>query len=117
MVTLVTGNKQHFINAYKKTPQIPSTAAWGVFLRVHDELTLEMIDPETREIIYNSLVSKGAEFRKGLGVSGRLANFLDNNPDRIEMAFSILMSMPGIPIVYYGDEVCVRNNFENAKKS
>lgn len=115
--SLVTGNKQYFINAYKKTPQIPSTAAWGVFLRVHDELTLEMIDTETREIIYNSLISKGAEFRKGLGVSGRLANFLDNNPDRIEMAFSILMSMPGIPIVYYGDEVGVRNNFENAKKS
>ena len=115
--SLITGDKQHFINAYKKTPQIPSTAAWGVFLRVHDELTLEMIDPETREIIYNSLISKGAEFRKGLGVSGRLANFLDNNPDRIEMAFSILMSMPGIPIVYYGDEVGVRNNFENAKKS
>lgn len=115
--SLVTGNKQYFVNAYKKTPQIPSTAAWGVFLRVHDELTLEMIDPETREIIYNSLISKGAEFRKGLGVSGRLANFLDNNPDRIEMAFSILMSMPGIPIVYYGDEVGVRNNFENAKKS
>ena len=86
---LITGDKQHFINAYKDTPQIPSTAAWGVFLRVHDELTLEMIDVQTREIIYNALVSKGAEFRKGLGVSGRLANFLDNDPDRIEMAFSI----------------------------
>ena len=115
--SLVTGDKQHFINAYKSTPQIPSTAAWGVFLRVHDELTLEMIDPQTREIIYKALAPKGAEFRQGLGVSGRLANFLDNNPDRIEMAFSILMSMPGIPIVYYGDEVGVRNNFENAKKS
>lgn len=115
--SLITGDKQHFINAYKATPQIPSTASWGVFLRVHDELTLEMIDPQTREIIYNALVPKGAEFRKGLGVSGRLANFLDNDPDRIEMAFSILMSMPGIPIIYYGDEVGVRNNFENAKKS
>ncbi len=115
--SLITGDKQHFINAYKATPQIPTTAAWGVFLRVHDELTLEMIDTQTREIIYNALVSKGAEFRKGLGVSGRLANFLDNDPDRIEMAFSILMSMPGIPIIYYGDEVGVRNNFENAKKS
>ena len=114
---LITGDKQHFINAYKDTPQIPSTAAWGVFLRVHDELTLEMIDVPTREIIYNALVSKGAEFRKGLGVSGRLANFLDNDPDRIEMAFSILMSMPGIPIVYYGDEVGVRNNFANARKN
>ncbi len=114
---LVTGDKQHFINAYKDTPQIPSTAAWGIFLRVHDELTLEMIDPQTREIIYNALITKGAEFRKGLGVSGRMANFLDNNPDRIEMAFSILLSLPGIPIIYYGDEIGARNNFENAKKS
>ncbi len=115
--SLITGDKQHFIDAYKSTPQIPSTASWGIFLRVHDELTLEMIDPQTREIIYNALVSKGAEFRKGLGVSGRMANFLDNDPDRIELAFSILMSLPGIPIIYYGDEVGVRNNFENAKKS
>ena len=115
--SLVTGNKQHFINAYKETPKIPSTAAWGVFLRVHDELSLEMVDKETREIVYKALINKGAEFRKGLGVSGRMANFLDNNPDRIEMAFSILLSMPGIPIIYYGDEVGVRNNFENAKVS
>lgn len=115
--SLVTGNKQHFINAYKETPKIPSTTAWGVFLRVHDELSLEMVDKETREIVYKALINKGAEFRKGLGVSGRMANFLDNNPDRIEMAFSILLSMPGIPIIYYGDEVGVRNNFENAKVS
>lgn len=115
--SLVTGNKQYFLNAYKETPKIPSTAAWGVFLRVHDELSLEMVDKETREIVYKALVNKGAEFRKGLGVSGRMANFLDNNPDRIEMAFSILLSMPGIPIIYYGDEVGVRNNFENAKES
>lgn len=115
--SLVTANKQHFINAYKATPQIPSTSSWGVFLRVHDELSLEMVDKETREIVYNALINKGAEFRKGLGVSGRMANFLDNNPDRIEMAFSILLSMPGIPIIYYGDEIGVRNNFENAKQS
>ena len=115
--SLVTGDKSHFINAYKNTPTIPSSATWGVFLRVHDELSLEMVDKETREIVYNALIRKGAEFRKGLGVSGRMANFLDNNPDRIEMAFSVLLSMPGIPIIYYGDEVGVRNNFENAKES
>lgn len=115
--SLVTGNKEHFINAYKNTPQIPSSAVWGIFLRVHDELSLEMVDQETREIVYKALINKGAEFRKGLGVSGRMANFLDNNPDRIEMAFSILMSLPGIPIIYYGDEIGVRNNFENAKQS
>ena len=115
--SLVTGDKKHFINAYKNTPAIPSSATWGVFLRVHDELSLEMVDKETREIVYNALIKKGAEFRKGLGVSGRMANFLDNNPERIEMAFSILLSLPGIPIIYYGDEIGARNNFENAKES
>ena len=58
--SLVTGDKKYFIDAYKSTPQIPSTTTWGVFLRVHDELTLEMIDPETREIIYKALAPKGA---------------------------------------------------------
>lgn len=115
--SLITSDKTHFLNAYKNTPTIPQSSTWGVFLRVHDELSLEMVDKETREIVYNALIKKGAEFRKGLGVSGRMANFLDNNPDRIEMAFSILLSMPGIPIIYYGDEVGVRNNFENAKES
>ncbi|MBQ7764644.1 alpha-glucosidase C-terminal domain-containing protein [bacterium] len=115
--SLVTGDKSHFVNAYKNTPIIPQSSTWGVFLRVHDELSLEMVDKETREIVYNALIKKGAEFRKGLGVSGRMANFLDNDPNRIEMAFSILLSMPGIPIIYYGDEVGVRNNFENAKES
>ena len=76
-----------------------------------------MVDKNTRKLVYDALIKKGAEFRKGLGVSGRMANFLDNNPDRIEMAFSILLSMPGIPIIYYGDEIGVRNNFENAKQS
>ena len=115
--SLVTGEKSHFVNAYKNTPAIPNSSSWGVFLRVHDELSLEMVDKETREIVYNALIKKGAEFRKGLGVSGRMANFLDNDPNRIEMAFSVLLSMPGIPIIYYGDEVGVRNNFENAKES
>ena len=76
-----------------------------------------MVDPEIREIIYNNLSPKGAGFRKGFGVSGRLANFLDNDPRRIEMAFSILLSLPGIPIIYYGDEIGVSNNFANANKS
>lgn len=115
--SLVTEDKKYFIDAYKKTPEIPKTAAWGIFLRVHDELTLEMVSPEVREILFNDLVKKGETFRNGFGVSGRLANFLDKNPNRIETAFSILLSLPGIPIIYYGDEVGVANNYENAKKS
>ncbi len=115
--SLVTEDKKYFSEAYKKTPEIPKTAAWGIFLRVHDELTLEMVSPEVREIIFNDLVNKGENFRNGFGVAGRLANFLDKNPNRIETAFSILLSLPGIPIIYYGDEVGAANNYEHAKKS
>ncbi len=115
--SLITEDKKYFIDAYKKTPQIPKSAAWGIFLRVHDELTLEMVTPEVRELIFDNLVTKGASFRNGFGVSGRMANFLNKNPNRIEEAFSILLTLPGIPIIYYGDEVGVTNNYENAKKA
>lgn len=115
--TLITEDKKYFIDAYKNTPQTPKSTAWGMFLRVHDELTLEMVSPEVRKIVYDDLINKGLEFRKGFGVSGRLANFLDKNPNRIEVAYSILFSLPGIPIIYYGDEIGVTNNFENAKES
>lgn len=115
--SLVEADSQYFWKAYKNTPKIPDSASWALFLRVHDELTLEMVNQKTRELLYDDLSPKGAEFRKGFGVSGRMANFLDNNPDRIGMAFSILMSLPGIPIIYYGDEIGIQNNFANAKKS
>lgn len=115
--SLITGDSNHFWKAYDITPDIPDTAAWAVFLRVHDELTLEMVDVETRKLIYNSLVDRGAEFRKGFGVSGRMANFLKNDPERIELAFSVLLSMPGIPIIYYGDELGAQNNWAYAKDS
>ncbi len=115
--SLVTGDKKYFIETNKKTPSIPKTATWGNFLRVHDELTLEMVSPEVRNIIFEDLVTKGADFRNGFGVSGRLANFLDKNPNRIEEAFAILFSVSGVPIIYYGDEVGAANNYENAKKS
>ena len=88
-----------------------------MFLRVHDELTLEMVNEKTRELLYDGLAPKGAAFRKGYGVSGRLASFLDKNPDRIGMAFSILLSLPGVPIIYYGDEIGMPNNYANAKQT
>ncbi len=114
--TLVTEDSKHFAEANKNTPQIPQSCTWAIFLRLHDELTLEMISPETREIIYNSLVRKGAGFREGLGVSGRIADFLDYNPDRISMAFSLLLSLPGTPVIYYGDEVGAKNDLEFAQE-
>ena len=115
--SLITQDKKYFIDAYKSTPKIPKTASWGIFLRLHDELTLEMVSPQVRELVFENLVDKGESFRQGYGVSGRLANFLDKNPTRIEQAFALLLSLPGIPIIYYGDEVGAVNNFSNAKKS
>ncbi len=114
--TIITEDSKHFVEANKNTPQIPQSCSWAIFLRLHDELTLEMIAPETREIIYNSLVRKGAGFREGLGVSGRMADFLDYNPDRISMAFSLLLSLPGTPVIYYGDEVGAKNDLEFAQE-
>ncbi len=115
--SLITADNKHFWDAYKETPKIPDSAAWAIFLRVHDELTLEMVNQQTRSLLYDSLSPKGAAFRKGYGISGRLANFLDNDPDRIAMAFSIMLSLQGVPIIYYGDEIGVQNNFSNARKS
>ncbi|OGI22846.1 MAG: hypothetical protein A2287_05755 [Candidatus Melainabacteria bacterium RIFOXYA12_FULL_32_12] len=114
--SLVTGDKEHFWKAYQSTPQIPDSSTWAIFLRVHDELTLEMVDIETRKLIYDKLISKGAQFREGFGVSGRIANFLDNDPSKIGLAYSVLLSLPGIPIIYYGDEIGAQNNWEYAKE-
>lgn len=114
--TIVSGDNSYFWKTHKKTPQIPDSASWTVFLRVHDELTLEMVNKETRELLYEDLADKGAEFRKGFGISGRLANFLDNDIDRINMTFAILLSLKGIPIIYYGDEIGSQNNFSYAQR-
>ncbi len=114
--TLVSGDNSYFWKTHKATPEIPETSTWAIFLRVHDELTLEMVNKKTRELLYDDLAEKGAEFRKGFGISGRMANFLDNNPDRINMTFAILLSLKGTPIIYYGDEIGSQNNFSYAKR-
>jgi len=114
--SLITQDKSHFWSVAGDAPELPSTASWATFLRVHDELTLQMVDPETRAIVADNLEPKGAEFRKGWGVSGRMADFLDKDPKRIELAFAMMFSLPGIPIIYYGDEIGELNNFEFAKE-
>jgi len=113
---LITQDRQQFWDVAGTTPHLPDSASWATFLRVHDELTLQMVEPKARAIIAEHLEPKGAEFRKGWGVSGRMANFLDQNPLRIQQAFSIMMSLPGIPIIYYGDEIGEVNNFEFARQ-
>ncbi len=89
------------------TPPIPASAQWFTFLRCHDELSLELVyvSEEDRKYIHDNYCHKPLwDFRLGQGVAARLSELLDRNPQKIGLAFSIMLSLPGTPIIYYGDE-------------
>ena len=87
------------------TPVIDETNQWFIFLRLHDELTLEMVTPEDRRIIYAHYCRDPRwDFRMGEGISARVADLLDRDPQKIGLAYSIMLSLPGTPVIYYGDE-------------
>jgi maltose alpha-D-glucosyltransferase/alpha-amylase len=91
------------------TPPIPENAQWGLFLRNHDELTLEMVTDEERDYMYAEY-AKDPRMKLNLGIRRRLAPLLDNNRDEIELMHAILFSLPGSPVLYYGDEVGMGDN-------
>jgi maltose alpha-D-glucosyltransferase / alpha-amylase len=92
-----------------QTPDIPSNCQWGLFLRNHDELTLEMVTNDERDYMYIAY-SADPRMRINLGIRRRLAPLVDNNRRRIELLNSLLLSFPGTPILYYGDEVGMGDN-------
>jgi len=92
-----------------QTPAIPDTCQWGLFLRNHDELTLEMVTQDERDYMYLAY-SADPRMRINLGIRRRLAPLLDNNRGRIELLNSLLYSFPGTPILYYGDEIGMGDN-------
>jgi maltose alpha-D-glucosyltransferase/alpha-amylase len=92
-----------------QTPAIPETCQWGLFLRNHDELTLEMVTNDERDYMYLAY-SAESRMRINLGIRRRLAPLMDNNRRRIELLNSILFSFPGTPILYYGDEIGMGDN-------
>ena len=92
-----------------QTPPIPETCQWGLFLRNHDELTLEMVTNDERDYMYLAY-SADARMRVNLGIRRRLAPLVDNNRRRIELLNSLLFSFPGTPILYYGDEIGMGDN-------
>jgi maltose alpha-D-glucosyltransferase/alpha-amylase len=97
------------IDILEQTPPIPATAQWAMFLRNHDELTLEMVTDEERDYMWRVYASDPAA-RINLGIRRRLAPLLDNNRRKIELMNAILFSMPGTPIIYYGDEIGMGDN-------
>jgi maltose alpha-D-glucosyltransferase/alpha-amylase len=92
-----------------RTPEIPTNAQWGLFLRNHDELTLEMVTDEERDYMYSEY-AKDPRMKLNLGIRRRLAPLLDNGRDEIELMHAILFSLPGSPVLYYGDEVGMGDN-------
>ena len=92
-----------------QTPEIPESCQWGLFLRNHDELTLEMVTNDERDYMYLAY-SADPRMRLNLGIRRRLAPLVDNNRRRVELLNSLLLSFPGTPIIYYGDEIGMGDN-------
>ena len=93
----------------QRTPQIPEICQWCIFLRNHDELTLEMVTDIERDYMYDEY-ARDRTMRINVGIRRRLAPLMDNDRRRIELLTGLLMSLPGTPIIYYGDEIGMGDN-------
>jgi len=97
------------VDILEQTPAIPETSQWAIFLRNHDELTLEMVTDEERDYMYR-VYAQDSRARINLGIRRRLAPLLGNDRKRIELLNALLLSMPGTPVLYYGDEIGMGDN-------
>ncbi len=102
-------DRHPIVEILRQTPEIPETCQWAMFLRNHDELTLEMVTDEERDYMYQAYAAD-PQMRINLGIRRRLAPLLENSRRRIELLHGLLMSMPGTPIIYYGDEIGMGDN-------
>ncbi len=92
-----------------QTPKIPENCQWGVFLRNHDELTLEMVTDEERDYMWGEY-AKDPRMKANIGIRRRLAPLLDNDTNTLELFNALLLSLPGSPVLYYGDEIGMGDN-------
>ncbi|MCY7420406.1 MAG: maltose alpha-D-glucosyltransferase [Chitinophagaceae bacterium] len=95
---------------FDQTPAIPETCQWAIFLRNHDELTLEMVTDEERDYMYKAY-AKDPKAKINLGIRHRLAPLMENNRKKIELMNVLLFSLAGTPVIYYGDEIGMGDNF------
>jgi maltose alpha-D-glucosyltransferase/alpha-amylase len=97
------------IDILQQSPAIPNNCQWAIFLRNHDELTLEMVTDEDRDYMYR-VYAQDPQMRINLGIRRRLAPLLENDRDKIELLNGLLLSLPGTPVIYYGDEIGMGEN-------
>ena len=102
-------DRRPIVEILERTPRIPSNCQWGMFLRNHDELTLEMVTDEERDYLYNEY-AKDRRMRLNRGIRRRLAPLMENGRRRIELLHALLFSLPGSPFLYYGDEIGMGDN-------
>ncbi len=103
-------DRHPIVEIIDQTPDIPENCQWAIFLRNHDELTLEMVTSRERDYMYQ-MYAADPRAKLNLGIRRRLAPLMDNDLDRIRLMNSLLLSMPGSPIIYYGDEIGMGDNF------
>lgn len=108
-MALKKGRNDDLLTILKRTPVIPPSCQWATFLRNHDELTLEMVTPEERNWMWEQYAPE-LRMRLNLGIRRRLAPLLDNDQRKIELAHSLLLTLPGSPVLYYGDEIGMGEN-------
>jgi maltose alpha-D-glucosyltransferase/alpha-amylase len=108
-LALARADRTPILEILARTPPIPETCQWATFLRCHDELTLEMVTEEERQFMW-AFYAPEPRMRLNLGIRRRLAPLLDNDRDRIEVANSLLFTLPGAPVIYYGDEIGMGDN-------
>jgi maltose alpha-D-glucosyltransferase/alpha-amylase len=102
-------DRQPIVDILEQTPAIPETSQWALFLRNHDELTLEMVTDEERDYMYR-MYAHVTQARLNLGIRRRLAPLLNNDRKSIELLNALLFSLPGTPVLYYGDEIGMGEN-------
>ena len=102
-------DRHPLVEIMQQTPEVPESCQWAIFLRNHDELTLEMVTSHERDYMYR-IYAADTRARINLGIRRRLAPLLENDIDRIKLMNSLLLSMPGSPIIYYGDEIGMGDN-------
>jgi len=108
-LALAQGDASAIVNILKDTPAIPENCQWTIFLRNHDELTLEMVTDEERKLMWREYAPE-PKMILNLGIRRRLAPILNNDRRKIELVNSLLFSLPGAPIIYYGDEIGMGDN-------
>jgi maltose alpha-D-glucosyltransferase/alpha-amylase len=109
-MALQTEDRYPITDIFDQTPEIPANCQWAIFLRNHDELTLEMVTDEERDYMYKVYV-KDPKAKINLGIRHRLAPLMGNNRKKIELLGYLLFSLKGTPVLYYGDEIGMGDNF------